>query len=232
MMSEENYIAFACPKCGNSVEYLEDYAGTAQPCPYCGEDIVVAIAGGTEGHSLPLPLSTPRLILRRLASADLPDILEILTDPEVYRYEERGPLDEAEGKQWLETAVKQKLSDSEGNLSLGIAQQNSDKLIGILGFRYSDRDRRQADFGIQVNRSYQNKGFGSEAAVAFLIFCLRDIGLHRVTAGCDCSNIASVRLLTKVGMRKEAEYRKDRFVDGEWVNSYRFAMLEEDIPHR
>ena len=56
MMNEESYITFACPKCGNSVEYLEDYAGTAQPCPYCGEDIVVASADGTEGHGLPLPL--------------------------------------------------------------------------------------------------------------------------------------------------------------------------------
>jgi [ribosomal protein S5]-alanine N-acetyltransferase len=230
MMNEENYITFAYPKCGNSVEYLEDYAGTAQPCPFCGEDIIVANADGTEGHSLPLPLSTPRLILRRLTPDDLPDILEIITDPEVYRYEERGPLGEVEGKQWLEVALKQKLSDGDGKLSLGITQQNSGKLVGILGLRYRDRDRRQVDLGIQINRSYQGQGFGSEALVAILIFCLRDIGLHRVTAGCDCSNVASVRLLTKVGMRKEAEYRKDRFVDGEWVNSCRFAMLDEDIP--
>ncbi len=229
-MNEENYITFACPKCGNSVEYLEDYAGTAQPCPYCGEDIIVANAGETEGQSLPLPLSTPRLILRRLTLEDLADILEILTDPEMYQYEERGTLDEAEGKRWLETAVKQKLSDAEGRLSLGIAEQTSGKLLGILGLRYRDQDRRQADLEIQINHTYQKKGFGSEAMVAILIFCLRDIGLHRVTATCDCNNIASVRLLTKVGMRKEAEYRKDRFVGGEWVNSYRFAMLEEEIP--
>jgi RimJ/RimL family protein N-acetyltransferase len=229
-MNEENYITFACPKCGNSVEYLEDYAGTAQPCPYCGEDIIVANADGTEGQSLPLPLSTPRLILRKLTPEDLPDVLEILTDAEAYRYEERGPLDEAEAKQWLETAVKQKLSDSEGSLSLGVAQQNSGKLLGILVLRYRGQDRRQADLGIQINRSYQGQGFGSEAVVALLIFCLRDIGLHRVTADCDCNNVASVRLLTKVGMRKEAEYRKDRFVNDKWVNSYRFAMLEEDIP--
>ena len=170
------------------------------------------------------------MIVRRLAPEDLADILEILTDPEVYRYEEHGQRDEAEGKIWLDAVLKQKLSDSEGKLSLGITQQDGGKVVGILGLRYRDRDRRQADFEIQINRSYQGQGFGSEAVVALLIFCLRDIGLHRVTAGCDCRNVASVRLLTKVGMKKEAEYRKDRYVDGEWVNSYRFAMLEEDIP--
>jgi RimJ/RimL family protein N-acetyltransferase len=229
-MNEENYVTFACPKCGNSVEYLEEYVGTAQPCPYCGEDVIVANAGATEGHSLPLPLSTPRLIVRRLTPEDLADVLEIQSDPEMFQYEERGPLDEAEGKRWLEAALKKKLSDNEGKLFLGITEQNSGKLIGITGLGYRDRDRRQADLWIQVNRSYQGQGFGSEAVVALLIFCLRNIGLHRVTAGCDCRNVASVRLLTKVGMRKEAEYRKDRFVDGEWVSSYRFAMLEEDIP--
>jgi [ribosomal protein S5]-alanine N-acetyltransferase len=229
-MDEEKYITFPCPKCGNSVEYLEDFAGTAQPCPYCGEDVVVANADGTESHGLPLPVTTPRLVLRRLTPDDVADVLEILTDPEIYQYEDHGPLDDAQAKLWLETTLKEKLSDREGKLSLAITEQNSGKLVGVLRLQYRDRDRRQADFGIQINRSYQRQGFGSEAAVALLIFCLRDIGLHRVTAGCDCSNVASVRLLTKVGMRKEAEYRKDRFVDGKWVNSYRFAMLEEDIP--
>ena len=75
---------------------------------------------GQRWYGLPLPVSTPRLQLRKLTPDDLPDALEILTDPEVYQYEEHGPLDEAEAKRWLDATLKQKLSDNDGKLSLGI----------------------------------------------------------------------------------------------------------------
>jgi predicted RNA-binding Zn-ribbon protein involved in translation (DUF1610 family) len=83
-MSEETYIGFACPKCGNSVEYLDQYAGSAQPCPYCGEDIIVPRSADQDGFVLPLPIETPRLLLRRLQMTDFPDTLEILSDIEIF----------------------------------------------------------------------------------------------------------------------------------------------------
>ena len=71
-MNEEIYINFVCPKCGNSVAYLEQYAGTAQVCPYCSDDIIVPTRNLTERpspdsqRSLGLDLDTP--FTRRLAA--------------------------------------------------------------------------------------------------------------------------------------------------------------------
>ncbi len=229
-MDEETYIAFSCPKCGNSVEYTEDCAGSAQPCPYCGEDIVVPRGDKQQGGALPLPIETPRLILRRLEFEDLSDVLEILSDPETFQYEERPPLDENEVKRWLERVVKEKLSDLSGQLTLGIVLRDGQKLIGLAWVRYADSNRQQASVGIQINHGLKRQGFGFEAFRGILGFCLRDIGLHRVTVSCDSRNEAAVRLFTKLGMRKEGEFLRDRFIEGEWMDSLWFAMTEEELP--
>ncbi len=229
-MDEQTYITFSCPKCGNSVEYLEEYAGSAQPCPYCGEDVIVPRSGDQESVALPLPIETPRLVLRKFQGEDFPDAVEILSDPETFRYEERPPMDEPEVKLWLERVVKEKLSDTSGELALGIVLRDSHKLIGLLWIKYADRNRQQASLGIQINNSFKRQSFGFEAFHAALSFCLQDIGLHRVTATCDSRNTAAVRLFTKLHMRNEAECLRDRFIEGEWADSLWFAMTEEELP--
>jgi ribosomal-protein-alanine N-acetyltransferase len=230
IMSEEIFITFSCPKCGNSVEYSEDCAGSAQPCPYCSEDIIVPRGDNQQGAALPLPIETPQLILRKLQPEDLSDALEILSDPETYRYEERPPMDENEVKRWLERVVKEKLSDASAGLSLGIVHRQEGKLVGLFWLQCLGSNRQQAMIGIQINNGYRRRSFGQEALQAALSFCLRDIGLHRVTISCDSRNAAAVRLFTKLGMRNEAECLRDRFIDGEWADSLWFAMTEDELP--
>lgn len=229
-MDEQTYITFSCPKCGNSVEYLEDYAGSAQPCPFCGEDIIVPRGADQESAALPLPIETPRLILRKVQLEDLSDALEILSDAETFRYEERPPMDETEVKPWLERVAKEKLSDTTGILTLGIVLRDNHKLIGLVWVRYMDSNRQQASLGIQMNNGFKRQGFGFEAFQATLSFCLRDIGLHRVTTTCDSRNAPAVGLFTKLRMRSEAECLRDRFIDGEWADSLWFAMTEDELP--
>jgi aminoglycoside 6'-N-acetyltransferase len=63
---------------------------------------------------------------------------------------------------------------------------------------------------------------------AALGFCFEGIRLHRVTASCDSRNVAACGLFEKVGMRREGEFVKNRFSNGEWTNSIWFAALGEE----
>ncbi|MGO9608522.1 MAG: GNAT family N-acetyltransferase [Verrucomicrobiia bacterium] len=168
--------------------------------------------------------------MRKLQLEDFADVLEVLSDPETFRYEERPPMDETEVKPWLERVVKEKLSDISGLLTLGIVLRDSQKLIGLLWMKYVDSNRQQASLGIQMNNGFKRQGLGFEAFQATLSFCLQDIGLHRVTATCDSRNEAAVRLFTKLRMRNEAECLRDRFIDGEWADSLWFAMTADELP--
>ena len=52
-----------------------------------------------------------------------------------------------------------------------------------------------------MNKKYWNCGYVSEAATAVLEFAKTQLHLQRVTAQCDWRNIASARVMEKIGMQ-------------------------------
>jgi ribosomal-protein-alanine N-acetyltransferase len=54
------------------------------------------------------------------------------------------------------------------------------------------------------------------------------LAVHRLLASCDTRNHGSYRVMEKLGMRREALFRKDEMLRGEWRDSYRYAILEEE----
>jgi RimJ/RimL family protein N-acetyltransferase len=58
------------------------------------------------------------------------------------------------------------------------------------------------------------------------------VGLHRIFATCDPENVASARVLEKVGMQREGLMRQQMLVQERWRDSYLYAILEDnrDVP--
>ena len=228
MITEENFIDFKCPCCGDTVSFPHESAGSVQACPTCNDSLIVPADGGETGGQIPLPISTPRLVLRRLAPGDWKDLLEIMSDEEFFHYQDGMPLDEDGVLRWLESDAHVRLTTPEQPFYLGIQLQDGDKLIGYLSLTFTDPQRLQVSLNIGLNRSFQRKGFALEAAKAVLGFCFEGLKLHRVAAWCDSRNTAACRLMEKAGMRREGEFVKSRWVHGEWVNSIWYGLLEEE----
>ena len=76
--------------------------------------------------------------------------------------------------------------------------------------------------------SYWGRGYMTEAGRAILDVAFREIDLHRVWATCDPRNRASYRVMEKLGMRREAHFRKGVMEKGEWRDSYLYAILAEE----
>lgn len=57
--------------------------------------------------------------------------------------------------------------------------------------------------------------YSVESAMEF-IYAFRDLGLHRVVASCDVDNLASARLLERVGMRREGHFIENIWFKGAW----------------
>lgn len=57
---------------------------------------------------------------------------------------------------------------------------------------------------------------------------LGTLGVHRLWATCRPENVGSVRVLEKLGLRREGLLRQSRRVRGEWVDSLLFARLSTD----
>jgi ribosomal-protein-alanine N-acetyltransferase len=228
MITEESFVDFKCPHCSEPVSFPQESAGFAQVCPNCTESFIVPEDGSEVGKHIPLPIKTPRLILRRLAAHDWKDLLELMSDEEFFRYRDGVPLDEDGVLHWLESDAHVKLTTPEQALYLGIEVQNGGKLVGNLSLAFTDPQRLQVTFSIGLNRSFHRQGFALEAVEALLVFCFEGLKLHRVAGWCDSRNIAGCGLMEKVGFRREGEFLKNRWVHGEWTNSVWYALLEED----
>lgn len=55
-----------------------------------------------------------------------------------------------------------------------------------------------------------------------------EVGMHRIAAECDPRNATSIRVMQKLGMRREALLVEAELVKGEWVDSLIFGLLESE----
>jgi len=228
MLTEESFVDFKCPYCGDAVSFPGDCAGFAQACPNCTESVIVPEDGNATGRRLPLPVTTARLVLRRLQAGDWRDLMETLADEVMFRYADGRPLGEEEILRWLESDGHVKLTTPGQPFCLGLQLQGSDKLIGYLTLNFTDAQRLQAEFSMYVGRNHQRQGFATEAMAGLLEFCFAGIKLHRVTAACDSRHAAACRLFEKAGLRREGEFLQNHFADGGWQNTVCYAVLSQD----
>jgi RimJ/RimL family protein N-acetyltransferase len=85
-----------------------------------------------------------------------------------------------------------------------------------------------AGLGYNVGRPYWNKGYVTEAVQAMLRYAFDVSGLHKVFATADSRNLASIRVMEKVGMRQEALLREHRFYRGERADEVHYGILASE----
>ena len=92
---------------------------------------------------------------------------------------------------------------------------------------HSDNDD-SAELCYRLNRTFWNKGYGTEAAAAVIKFGFDRLRLHRISALCDTRNTASSRVAEKTGMKKEGCMREHKWVKDGWIDSSIYSILEHE----
>jgi RimJ/RimL family protein N-acetyltransferase len=88
---------------------------------------------------------------------------------------------------------------------------------------------RTHEIGWAVDPGHQGRGYATEAANALLAHGFEDLGLHRIIATCQPQNAASVRVMEKLGLRREAHFRQCMLApDGTWWDEYFYALLDDE----
>ena len=220
--ADEQMIDCKCPYCGESVSFPKMDALAAQDCPFCMQVLVVPKDSGGVAKKFPLPITTSRLILRRLQPGDADALMQLTGD------------DDAEVAQRLQADEKVILSQLSPKLQLAVALRDTDRVIGLATMKYGAGPYEPAfnhppEFTIMIGEPDQRKGFGAEAVRGLLEFGFRGLNMHRIIAYCDSRNEAFMKLAVKVGLRQEGAFFEDRFVKGEWVNTAYYAILQSEF---
>jgi ribosomal-protein-alanine N-acetyltransferase len=138
--------------------------------------------------------------------------------------EQPKTLDEERG--WLGSIISEARAVPRRQYSLGIDAAVG--LVGMVRMGIDSERHRSADIGYGVGPDEWGRGYATEAARLIIRFGFETLGLHRIWATHHPENVASRRVLDKVGFVEEGRRRDDRFVEGVWHDSVVCSILESD----
>jgi ribosomal-protein-alanine N-acetyltransferase len=84
--------------------------------------------------------------------------------------------------------------------------------------------------GYWCDRELTGSGVTTAAVALAVDHCFGTVGLHRLEATVRPENLASRRVLEKLGFREEGLFRRYLDVDGDWRDHLCFAQTIEDLP--
>lgn len=175
------------------------------------------------------PIVTERLLLRPFEAADRDALYELQRHPEVARYLYWLPSSREEVAEALAKRSRQMRIVVEGDaLVLAVVVRDSGTLVGdvILGWRSAEP--RQGEIGYILHPDYQGLGYATETSRTTLALGFEGLGLHRIVARCDARNAASVRVMERLGMRREAHFRENQWAKGEWTDELVHALIARE----
>jgi [ribosomal protein S5]-alanine N-acetyltransferase len=157
---------------------------------------------------------TPRLLLRRFTEADAPLILSLNSDPEIVKYLHEPVLkNEAEAKKILADIILPQYENNLGRWAV-YTKDNMD-FIGWCGLKYRP-ELDEIDLGYRLMQKAWGKGFATEAAQYTLAHGFKTLGLKLITGRAHIENLASIKVLEKIGM----DFIGEGIVDGCPVKTY------------
>jgi RimJ/RimL family protein N-acetyltransferase len=230
-VEDDGFLDLRCPYCGIDLSFPTSTIGTVQECPGCLQVVIIPKNGDTAGK-LPVPIATPRIVLRRLKPDDWKDVLEFMSDETLLQYVDWFPLDEQSVADWIEKDRTTRFGDQNTALFLAMEVSALHKVVGWVSVAFSDATRRQAGIAVIVNRQFQRQGYATEALGGLFEFCFKGLNLHRVTAATDTRNPAACAMLEKAGMRREGEFLEDHFTNGEWISTAYYGLLLREQAER
>lgn len=171
-----------------------------------------------------IELGAERIRLRQLHAADAPALLAVFADHKAMRYWSRPPmvsLDEA-----LELIAQIDACRARGDLlQWGIERVDSGALMGTCTLAAIDRGQGRAEIGFILRSDYWGQGYAGEALACLLRHARSAMGLRRIEADVDPRNLASLKLLERLGFRREG-YLPERWqVGGELQDSMLLGLL-------
>ena len=176
-----------------------------------------------------LYLEAARLVLRPFQDSDLESFLAYRNDPEVAKYQSWSvPYPREIAIQFVEL-MKMTNPNNHGEwYQVAVELKSTRELIGDVAFCTLISDEQQALMGYSLASPFWHQGYAFEAVSTLLKYLFQDRGLHRVIAECDVDNIASWKLLEKLGFRREAHLVENVYFKGKYGSEFHYALLARE----
>ena len=174
-------------------------------------------------------LTTERLKLRSFQTQDIEPFSAYRSDPAVAQYQGwEAPYSIEQATAFVAEMQNCVLGTPGEWYQIAIEREVDGQLLGDVAVHTLAEDGKQAEIGFTLARDYHGQGFAREAVTAVFTHLFTQLNFHRLIAICDVENIASQRLLERLGMRREAHYVENYWFKGAWHSEYLYAILHHE----
>lgn len=166
-----------------------------------------------------------KVILRPVEFEDIEFIRSLINDPWM---EERIvgwalPLSKKDQENWYANfhnsneQIRYIIEDKEGNT------------VGFTGLKNIDYKNGVATgAGIRIKKDIQAKGIATDAFMTLFRYAFYELRLHRINTSSMEENMASLRMMEKVGCRREGLLRDAVYKNGKYHNVVTLGILDTD----
>ena len=174
-----------------------------------------------------LNLETERLVIRPIRLEDKVNIFEYRSDTETNKYQSWIPktINDVE---FFINGIAKEINIPETWFQFVIIEKECQKLIGDLGVHFWDKQNKQVEIGCTLNKSFHYNGYATEAVCRIINFLFLELKKHRIITSIDPNNKSSIRLVERVGFRKEAHFVESLFVNETWVDDLIYGLIEKN----
>ncbi|NHZ97756.1 GNAT family N-acetyltransferase [Massilia sp. CCM 8734] len=172
----------------------------------------------------PITLQTERLTLRFLHASDAQALYTIHSDPLVMRYfSGTAWTDPAQGDAEIALAL-----DGYNNgscMKMALVLRETGKLIGTINPHAFHAQNRRCEIGYALASAFWGQGYLSEAMRVTLDYLFKEMNMNRIEADIDPRNLASAKLLERMGFQKEGTMPERWIVNGEICDTAFYGLL-------
>lgn len=152
-------------------------------------------------------IETDRLILRAFVDNDVKDVLKFNSDPKVMRYTGCKVINSLEEAQDIISNTWHQDYTTYGYGRFAVIYKPHNKVIGFSGLKW-ETDLKETDIGYRFLSEYWGMGIATESCIPVMKYGFNELGLKRIVGLALLENIASCKVLEKIGME---HYKTENF---------------------
>lgn len=174
----------------------------------------------------PFPnITTSRLLLREVVALDALRLFTLRSNNEVMRFIEHNRAKSIHDIHQLIAKIDTQQANGTG-INWAITLQGSDELIGTVCLFNIQNEHYRAELGYLLDPNFHGKGIMIEAVTAIIQYGFNTLGLHSMEAHINPENVASQKVLERVGFVQEGLFKENFFCGGEFTDTAIYSLLK------
>ena len=173
-------------------------------------------------------LESERLVYREFKKSDAQDLFLIRSDDNVMNYMDSHKHHTIQDSEKMIEGIQESFKEKTG-INWAIIEKSTNEFMGYFGFWRLINEHCRAEIGYDLKPSFWGKGFMKETLNRLIDFGFNDLTLHSIEGDVNPQNVNSIKLLEKMGFKKEAYFRENFLFNDKFIDTMIYSLLETDV---